>query len=526
MPAHGDLLIESVTVIDGTGAPGFIATVGVTAGSVAWIARTRPDEAPAARTIDGGGLVLAPGFIDVHNHSDLGALVDPEMPSTVRQGVTTVVVGNCGSSPWPVAGAVECAQLVGGDPATMDLAFPSFSGYLDRLDAARPAVNVAALVGHGAIRSQVMGGQRRPPTEGELGAMRRAVSSAMDDGALGLSTGLIYAPGMYARTDEVVALAEAAASEGGIYASHIRGEGEHLFRAVDEAIEIGRRAGGATHVSHLKCETSLVWGRAGELLERFHGDDDVTGDQYPYEAWASVLWSLLPDWAPVDEVAQIWADPDRRATLARAIEEGEGDAFQSSVRGVGWDRIVIEATADTACNGESIEAIARERAVAPVEACIQLLIEEPQTACIGHAMAEDDVRTIMADPDVMVASDASSMSPIGPLGGLPVHPRNYGTFPRVLGPSVREGVLTLEAAVRKMTSLPADRFGLPKRGRIAEGAVADLVLFDPASVQDRADFDAPHTFPEGIRAVIVGGAIAWSVDGEAIERSGRVLRRS
>ena len=164
--------------------------------------------------------------------------------------------------------------------------------------------------------------------------------------------------------------------------------------------------------------------------------------------------------------------------------------------------------------------------MAPVEACIQLLIEEPQTACIGHAMAEDDVRTIVADPDVMVASDASSMSPTGPLGGLPVHPRNYGTFPRVLGRSVREGVLTLEAAVRKMTSLPADRFGLPKRGRIEEGAVADLVLFDPASVQDRADFDAPHAFPEGIRAVIVGGAIAWSADGAAIERSGRVLRRS
>jgi N-acyl-D-amino-acid deacylase len=527
MPASPDLLIESVTVVDGTGAPRFVASVGLQDGAIAWISRTGPHgDDHATRTLSGEGLVLAPGFIDVHNHSDLGALVDPEMPSTLLQGVTTVVVGNCGSSPWPVAGAIECAQLVGGDPATMDLTFPSFGGYLDRLDAARPAVNVAALVGHGAIRAQIMGSERRAPTGQELRSMCRAVAGAMDDGALGLSTGLIYAPGMYAHTDEVVALAMEAASRGGIYASHIRGEGEHLFRAVDEAIEIGRGAGGPAHVSHLKCETSLVWGRAGELLERFHGDDDVTGDQYPYAAWASVLWSLLPEWAPVDEVGQIWGDPDRRALLARAIEEGEGDAFQSSVRGVGWDRIVIEATADASCNGMSIEAIAHERAIAPVDACIQLLIEEPQTACIGHAMAEDDVRTIMADPDVMVASDASSMSPTGPLGTLPVHPRNYGTFPRVLGRYVHDNVLALETAVRKMTSLPADRFGVPGRGRIVPGAVADLVLFDPDRVHDRADFDTPHAFPDGIRAVIVNGAIAWSVGTDGVERAGRVLRRS
>jgi N-acyl-D-aspartate/D-glutamate deacylase len=516
-----DLTITGAFVVDGNGASGFLGSVGVLGDRVAWIGHGTASTPESLRTIEAGGRVLAPGFVDVHTHSDLGPLVDPWMPSTLRQGVTSVVVGNCGTSPWPEAGADEAAALVGGGPGAFR--FDSFGAYLDGLESADPAVNVAALVGHGAVRLETMGLERRPPDDEELTTMRRLVREAVGDGAIGMSTGLIYVPGMYSATDEVVALAEEVAARHGIYASHIRGEGEHLFRSVDEAIEIGRRAGLPVHVSHLKCESDLVWGRAPDLLERINGGGDVTGDQYPYAAWASVLWSLLPEWAPVTELQETLADAPTRARLISAVEEGEGDTFQSSVNGVGWDRIVIESGGDGRWNGMSVEAVGDALGVAPVDACLQLLVDDPDTACIGHAMHEDDVRAIIGDPTVMVASDGASMSPDGPLGGAAVHPRNYGTFPRVLGHYVREGTVTIESAIRKMTALPADRFGLRHRGRIVDGAFADLVVFDPLTIEDRATFVAPHEYPAGIDVVIVNGQIAW--DGAPGERAGRVLRR-
>ena len=523
-----DLSIVGATVVDGTGAPTFRASVGVQGGRVVLIARgAQMNEAvEAATTIDAHDRVLAPGFVDVHNHSDMAPLVVPTMASTIRQGVTTVIVGNCGASPFPASRAAELASWVGGDPERIDdMRFDSFGEFLARVDAARPAVHVAALIGHGSVRELTMGLERRAPTTDELATMRRSVAEAMDAGAVGLSTGLIYVPGMYCETDEIVTLAREAARSGGIYASHIRGEGAHLFQAVDEAIEVGRRARIPVHVSHLKCESSHVWGRAPELLARVHGADDATGDQYPYSAWASVLWSLLPEWAPVTELPRLLGEETTRARLVASVERGEDAAFQSSVDGVGWDHIVIEATADTSCNGCTITEIADRRGLEPVDAFFELLIEEPSTSCIGHAMHDDDVRTIVADPDVMVASDAASVAPDGPMADVPVHPRTYGTFPRVLGPAVRDGLLTLEAAVRKMTSLPADRFGLSERGRIVEGAWADLVVFDPATVTDRATFDRPHAFPDGIEAVIVEGVVAWESGDAAIASAGRVLRR-
>jgi len=291
-----DLVVANALIVDGRGTAPFRGSLGVRGDRIVWIrgGTAQPD---AARAIDGDGLALAPGFIDVHNHSDLSAFVSPEMPSAIRQGVTTVIVGNCGMSPWPLAEWADANRMASGNPALDPPAWESFGDYLDATDAVHPATNIAPLVGHGAIRQEVMGVERRPPSPDELRAMRRLVDEAMAAGAFGLSTGLIYVPGIHSETDEIVALAEGAARSGGIYASHIRGEGVHLFQAVDEAIAIGRRAGLPAHVSHLKCETSLVWGRAADLLERLHGDDDVTGDQYPYAAWNSTLASLLPPWA-------------------------------------------------------------------------------------------------------------------------------------------------------------------------------------------------------------------------------------
>jgi N-acyl-D-amino-acid deacylase len=516
-----DLLVEDALVVDGSGRPARRASVGTRQGRIAWIgpAQAAPE---AARSVAAAGRVLAPGFVDVHTHADLSPLVDPWMTSALSQGVTTVVVGNCGASPWPPAGAADCVLMSTGDPSALAPSFGSFGEYLQTIGEARPALNVAASVGHGAVRAEVMGTDARTPTDDELRKMRRLVAEAINDGAVGLSTGLIYAPGIHASTDEIVALAREAARGGAIYASHIRGEGAHLFPAVDEAIEVGRRAGLPVHVSHLKCETSFAWGRADELLARLHAADDATADQYPYTAWESALSSLLPAWAPASELTRLLADRDAAVRLRAAVEHGEAGAFQSSVAGVGWDRIVIGSTSDRRCNGMSIEAIAKARGTSAYRTCLDLLLEDPGTACIGHAMDEEDVRTILADPEVFIASDAVAMSPAGPMGGIPVHPRTYGTFPRVLGRYVRDGTLGLEAAVRKMTSLPAERFGLTGRGLLIEGGAADLVLFDPASVADRSVFGEPHLTPAGIDLVVVNGLIAW--DGAPGKRAGEVLR--
>jgi N-acyl-D-aspartate/D-glutamate deacylase len=254
-----------------------------------------------------------------------------------------------------------------------------------------------------------------------------------------------------------------------------------------------------------------------------HDAPDATADQYPYGAWNSSLSSLLPAWAPVAEIGAIAAsEPDR---LRRAVLVGEAD-FQSSVDGVGWDAIVLVSAPEPDWRGRSIAAIADELGLDPLDAFVELLTRDPDIACIGHAMSPEDVDMILADPGVFVASDASATSPDGPGGDLPVHPREYGTFPRALAAARDRGLLSLEAMVRKMTSLPAERFGLRDRGRLAEGFAADIVVFDPASVRDTATFEAPHAFPEGFELVVVNGAIAWSAGSDTIERAGEALRRT
>ena len=519
-----DLLFAGGTVVDGSGSPGFAGWVGVGGDRILRVGREGELEPDSAQRIDVGERTIVPGFVDVHNHSDLSPIVDPDMPSALRQGVTTLVVGNCGVSPWPLSGFSDCLDFAGGDASdTLTPPWNGFGDYLGAIQAARPRVNITSLVGHGAIRSEVLGLERRPPTPQELARMRTFVAEAMDAGAVGLSTGLIYVPGMFSDTDEIVALAEDAAAAGGIYTSHIRGEGEHLFDAVAEALEIGRRAGLPTQVSHLKCESSLLHGRAEELLALIHGAEDATADQYPYAAWNSYSSLLLPPWAPVEEIASIAADRGSFEKLRVAVEEGE-PGFQSSVKGVGWDRIVVVGTADRRWNGRDVASIAIEMEIEPMSATARLLSEDPNVFCTGHAMSEADVRTILSDPEVFVASDGTAISPDGPSGHFVVHPREYGTFPRAIALCRDENLLPFEAVIRKMTSLPAERFGIADRGRIAEGAFADLVVLDPTRVRDTATFDRPHSYPEGIDSVLVNGRLAWGGVGPLPDRSGRVLK--
>ena len=349
----------------------------------------------------------------------------------------------------------------------------------------------------------------------------------MDEGAVGLSSGLVYVPGLYAETDELVEVTRGLEGRG-IYVSHIRGEGASVFDAVAECIEVGRRAGVPSHVSHLKVEGETMWGRSGELLElldRERADGaDVTADQYPYTAWETELAAAVPPWASPSALPAILRDTASRDRLRDAVERGE-PGWESVGRETGWERVVIGTHArDPSLTGHSIVEVAERMHAEPFEAIARLLIADPYTGMIGHAMHEDDVRTILARPDVFVASDALAVSPSGPLGAFAVHPRYYGTFARVLGRYVRDlGLLDLEAAVRKMTALPADRFGLHGRGRLERGAFADLVVFDPERVRDTATYERPHVFADGVNLVVVNGRVAW--DGVSRERAGRALRR-
>ena len=523
-----DLLVANALIVDGTGAAGRPGAVLVRGDRIEAVIPPGGSDPAVERRFDARGRVLAPGFVDVHHHSDMTPFVEPGMDSMLRQGVTSVVVGNCGGSAFPLEGAREHAAMAGIDADALGLApWRSFAAYLEAVEDARPALNVAALIGHGTLREAVIGRSDRAPTPEELHAMRRLLSGAMDEGAVGMSSGLIYVPGLHATTDELVAVANGLGGRG-LYASHVRGEGATVFDAVTECIEVGARAGVPSHVSHLKVEGRRMWGRAADLLDLLDraraGGADVTADQYPYTAWETSLAATVPAWAPPEELPAILADPEARARLLEAIEHGE-PGWESVGPDLGWERVVIGShVPNPDLTGRTVAQIATARGVEPFEAIAQLLIGDPYTGMVGHGMDEDDVRTIIGRPDVFVASDALAVAPGGPLGAFAVHPRYYGTFARVLGRYARqERLLGLEVAVRKMTSLPAERFGLAGRGRIEPGAFADLVVFDPSSVIDTATFERPHAFAEGVELVVVNGRVAW--DGAPGDRAGRVLRR-
>jgi N-acyl-D-amino-acid deacylase len=516
-----ELLLRGGTVVDGTGSPARRADVGVRDGRIVRVAK---DLRSTGRTVDVRGLVVAPGFIDIHSHSDEAMFVSPALESALHQGVTTVVCGNCGGASAPVLGLA--ASELERDLARYEVerTWTSFGEYAVEVERNGTSINVCSFVGHGTLRMCVMGADAREPKTGELAAMKALLASALREGAIGLSTGLIYPPSAYGTTDEIDALAEVVREHGGLYASHIRNEGGKLLEAVGEGLEIGRRSGVRVELSHHKASGRPNWGKVRDstaLIERAQADGiDVTADQYPYTASSTGLAVLIPNWAheggPLAMVERL-RDPEVRArTRHEYVETGRN-----------WDAIVIARAAEhPEWSGRSVTDLAREAGREPHDwTCDALIEHDGAVDIVHHSMSEDDVRYVMAKPYVAIGSDSRANAPEGPLSFGKPHPRSYGTFPRVLGRYARdEPVISLEDAVRKMTSLPASRLRLRDRGVVREGAAADLVAFDPQRIADRATYDDPHRYPEALPIVIVNGTVALEGGDDTGARAGRFLR--
>jgi N-acyl-D-amino-acid deacylase len=530
-----DLIIEHGRVVDGTGAPARSADVGIRGQEIAALGDLAG--VPAARRIDATGSVVSPGFIDIHNHSDIELLADGRAESMIRQGVTTQVTGNCGLSPAPVHDAIRedlRKTLIGPDygPAWT---WNTFGEFLDRLRAVPKATHVATLVGHGAIRAAAMGFADRHPTPAELQAMRRLTAEAMEAGAFGISSGLVYPPGLYCETGELVELCRVVAASGGLYATHMRGEASPVVESVREALRIGREAGIPVQISHHKAAGRENWGKVRithGLIEEASRAHDVTFDIYPYTAGSANLSQLIPPWGHAEGPAAMLArlrDPAQRARIAHDMVHGTPD-WGNFFR-VDWDTIQLSYV-DSArlhwMQGLSVQAAAERIGRDPVELALDLILEDDnRTRMVNFVIAEADVDFLLPKPESIIGSDGRSYTPGGPTGGGQPHPRSYGTFARVLSRYVREkGLLSLEDGVHKMTGKPARKLRLDRRGELKVGYFADLTVFDPTAIRDRATFEAPHQFAEGVHYVVVDGHL--SIDrGSLSERlAGRLLTRA
>lgn len=484
-----DLAIRNVRVLDGSGGPAYEADVEIDGGRIVAIGRARA----ANREIDGQGACLAPGFIDTHAHDDGAFFRYPGMEFKLAQGVTTVVSGNCGFSAVPADPSVDALGASGGILAGVTGEFTDLDGYFAAVLERRPAINNLMLVGHNTVRALTLGMEQRAPTQAELTTMRGHIERAMEQGACGFSTGLIYRPGRWSGTEEVIELAKAVKPFGGLYTTHMRNEGDRLLEAVEETLRIGIESDVHVHISHHKSAGRPNWGKVKDSLARVDraiaGGQRITLDVYPYTAGSG----RMIEYFNLDKIDRALAEVIRIASCP-AFRELEG-------------RMLVDVAAE---RGVDVTDLVKEILTAP---------RGDRTICIQFIIDEADVETNLRHADMMVGSDG-----IPDLRGSP-HPRLFGTFARVLGRYVRErGVLDLPEAVRRMTSLAADTFGLVDRGRVREGAFADLVLFDPATVVDTATYDDPQREPGGIRLVVVNGRVAFDGGLHTGVGAGQMLR--
>jgi N-acyl-D-amino-acid deacylase len=537
-----DLLIRGGTLVDGTGVPGRPADVGVRGDRITAVGDlSAVPDADVATVIAADGLVVAPGFVDPHGHSDASVLLDGALPSHLRQGYTTQLSGNCGYTLAPLTAPARALLQADLDAQTLDPAWTTFAEYLDEVERQPLGPNVAFLVGHGTIRGAVLGPDDREPGTGELAAMVAHAEEALDAGAFGVSTGLIYPPGIHARPEEIAVVVAAAARRGALYATHMRNEAREVAAAIDEAIRTARAAEriaghpARLQVSHLKAAARSVYGSGPALVEQIEAARtaglDAAADQYPYTAAHTSLATVLPPEVlalGVDEAVAVLRDPAGRRRI-RDLQARGISAWENVASDPGWEGVVIAFSATRpAWSGRSLAQIAGTEGGDPAELALDVLADERLAVdCILHCMDEGDVEAIMAVPWISVCTDAEARRPEHPVLGRGVqHPRAYGSVPRVLGRYVRErGVLPLEAAVAKLSAVPAARVGLRDRGIVREGWAADLVVFDAATVIDRATYADPALYPAGIPHVVVNGRIAVRDGLETDERPGRLLRR-
>jgi len=525
---RADLVLRGAMVLDGTGAQGREVDVAITGDRISEIGANLP---AGSEEIDLRGLALAPGFIDIHSHADLSLLINPKAESRIRQGVTLEVVGQDGGSvgPWSEDGYQRTRERYR-ERYGVEIDFRDPPGFLGAIDRTRPAVNVATMIGNGAVRGLVVGNEDRPATEVELARMKDEVRKALLGGCVGLSSGLEYTPSGFADPLELIELASVLQGSGYPYASHMRNEDDRLLSAVEETIHIGRMAGVPVQIAHLKAQGQRNFWKQGvilDLIARARDEGvDVLFDAYPYTAYQTGLSNLFPTHmraGGTDAFLGRLRASDTAARLERACRDKVallGD----------WNSVQIASSNDETAwaRGRLMGDLARERAVDPYELTLQLLdANHGGVGMIGHGMGEENVAELMAHPLGLICSDGGAYAPYGPLSGGSPHPRGYGTFPRLLGRYVREqGALTLEQAVHKVTQAAATRLGFSERGVIQRGACADLVAFDPSEVADQATFEDPHQYPLGVPLVVVNGVVTLREGEHTGDFGGRGVRGS
>jgi N-acyl-D-amino-acid deacylase len=523
-----DIVIRGGEVLDGTGAATRTLDIGIRNGKI--IAVGNLVEAQAAQVIDARGLVVAPGFIDIHSHLDTALLTAPRAESKIRQGVTTTVTGNCGGGAAPLGGPELAQQLADfKDEFGFDCPYRDMDGFFTLLSQQGTAINLISLVGLGDIRGKIVGLDNRPATQDEIRAMQQELVIAIEQGCFGASTGLEYTPGSFASTEELIEVMKAAPMKQRLYATHMRNEDDRVLEAIEEAISIARGSGARLQVSHLKAQNRANWPKqaiAIDMLEKgIASGVEIHTDRYPYIAFSTGLANLIPLWA---------RNGGNDAFMARLKNPSDLAAIRTEtlrkVEGLGsWESVMISSVhqpENKALQGLTIQAITAENHYDPFQFVVDLLLaENGNVGMVGFGMDEPGTELVLQWKNAMVASDAGAMSPWGRGSRSNPHPRMYGTFPRAIAHYQRtRNITTLPDMIRKMTSLPAEKLGLTDRGVLAEGKAADIVVFDYKTIQDKATYVMPHQFPEGIPYVIVNGVMTLDNGVNTGSLAGKVIR--